>query len=107
MPKSYTSENLAHENRINAGTRGVSSNCSGAGFVPAFRDFITGEVQLSRFEDGSTAPVHLLEGLPEHWVLERDLRRRVTRVRGSIEAGFLRNGRFFSRDEIARRPLDS
>ena len=98
---------LAEQNRGYAGTRGVGENCSPFGFVPAFRDNITEEVVLSRFADGRTALVHLLDGLPEHWVLRRDRRNRVVSVRSSIIAGFVRNGRFYTRADASRMRFDS
>ncbi len=95
------------EHRKHTDLRAANRHCAVSGFLPAFKDSVTGEVYLSRFRDHSTAPIHLLDGLPDHWVTERDEDGRVTRVRGSIMAGFVRDGRFYSRDEAACLPLHS
>ncbi len=98
---------LAEENRRFADTRGVSTNCASMRFLPAFRDSVSGETHLSLLPDGSVAPLHLLDTLPEHWVLERDFRQRITAVRSSIVAGFVRNGKFYTRDQLASLPNDA
>ena len=72
-----------------------------------FRSGRSAEVVLSRFADGGTAPIHLLDGLPDHWVLKRDRHNRVVSVRSSIIAGFIRNGQFFTRAEVSQMRLDS
>ena len=77
------------------------------GFIPAFQDAETGETHLSLTAEGSPAPIHLLEGLPTRWILERDPRGRVSTVKAGIVAGFMRNGRFYTRQELAARPLDA
>ena len=46
--------------------------------------------------------MHLLDGLPEHWVAERDPEGRVTRARTGVVSGFLRDGRFYTRDQAAQ-----
>lgn len=92
---------LAHDNAVYAGTGGVSQRNRAAGFAPAYRDRDSGEVVLSRFADGTLAPVHVLEGLPAEWVLARDADGCVTRVRAAVEAGFVRDGRFYTREAAA------
>lgn len=77
------------------------------GFLPAFQDQETGETHLSLTSHGTIAPVHLLEGLPSKWVAERDLRGRVAALKAGIVAGFMRDGRFYTRQELAARPLDA
>jgi hypothetical protein len=52
------------------GTMGVSGNNRNAGFVPAYLDLDSGRAIISRFADGRPAPVHILDGLPEQWVLQ-------------------------------------
>jgi len=95
-----TSRFITRDNVKYAHTKGVSQNCRSARFIPAFRDSVTGEVCLSRFEDGSTAPVHMLDGMPDHWVIKRDEDNHVVRIKGSIIAGFIRDGKFYSREEM-------
>lgn len=92
---------LVQENIRHMADGGISQNNAEHGFRAAFRDEESGRVVLARFEDGSPAPIHLLDGLPEEWVLERDEAGRISSVRPSITAGFVLNGRFFTRQEAA------
>jgi len=91
------SQNLAYR-----GTGGVSENNQTAGFLPAYQHLDTGETALSRFADGRPAPVHLLDGLPQAWVADRDASGRVQRLVAGVAVGFLRDGRFYTRDQAAR-----
>ncbi len=102
-----TRTELAWENDCFAGTRGVSENCRSSHFVPAFKDKLTGETHASVFEDGRPAMVHLLDGLPEHWVVSRDNNHHVTAVLETIVSGFLRDGVFFTREEVATKNHDA
>lgn len=78
------------------------------GFLPAFRDPSNGETHLAVNEDGTPSPIHVLDGLPEAWVAERDELGRVIELRDGIVPGFLRDGRFFSyRELMLERPRDS
>ena len=97
-----TTETLRQENRLFHGTRGVSQNNGGAGFHSAFRDNATGCVYLSRFADGRPAPMHLLAGLPDEVVLERDTAGRIIAVKNTVIAGFVRANRFYTREQAAR-----
>lgn len=76
------------------------------GFLPAFQDLDTEEVHLSVNEDGSLAAVHLLDNLPDHWVVDRDDEGRITALKDGIIAGFMRQGRFFTRAQLSRLPWD-
>jgi hypothetical protein len=78
-----TLENLAY-----AGTGGISRNNAGLGLLPGFLDMRTGRIYRSRYADGSPAPVHLLEGLRE--------------IRQYLVAGFIREDRFYTREQAAR-----
>lgn len=71
------------------------------GFRPAFIDAATGTIYESRFADGRRAPFHLLDGLPDEVVAERDSCGQVMAAKGSVVAGFVRRGRFHSREEAA------
>jgi hypothetical protein len=93
---------LAMQNAQFRGTAGVSGNNRGAGFVPAYRNNATGETVPSRFADGRPAVVHVLEGLPDDWIEARDTCGCVTRAMNGVIAGFLRDGRFFTREEAAQ-----
>ena len=101
MGSSLTGAVLARQNQRFAGTGGVSAGCAGHGFVAAFRDESSGETRLSCFEDGSPATVHVLDGLPDDWVVSRDEDNHVIAVRDTIVAGFLHDNRFYTRDEVA------
>jgi hypothetical protein len=96
---------LQLEAAAHRGTGGVSCENRTLGFRPAFRDTETGETYPSRFADGRPAPFHLLDGLPEHLVLARDRYGRDSRVIGTIIAGFLRDGIFYTRSEAAALAL--
>ena len=98
-----TPETLRRETRLFRRTAGVSHNNRDQGFQSAFRDNETGEVYLSRCADGSPATVHLLDGLPDELVLRRDAEGRVTSVKPAVEAGFLLDGRFYTREQAAER----
>jgi hypothetical protein len=93
---------LSHENELYAQTRGVSQANREFGWRPGYLNQATGEVELSRFADGRPAPIHILDGLPEHWVLERDADGHVVAAEPEIVSGFLRDGRFFTREQAAR-----
>lgn len=93
---------LQRENREFHNTGGRSEENRPLGFRPAFKDVASGVVYDSRFADGRPAPFHLLDGLPEEVVLERDSRGRVGRVKASIVSGFVLGGRFYTREEAAR-----
>jgi hypothetical protein len=101
MARALTAGGLARQNRRYEGTGGVSANNRCAGFRPAFRDQSTGELHLSCCADGAPAPFHCLDGLPVHLVEARDPTGRVIALKASVEAGFERNGRFYSREEAA------
>ena len=98
----YSNERLREENEIYAGTGGGSENNAEAMFVPAFKDQSSGRVEPARMEDGSRAPMHLLCGLPDEWVTERDPEGRITGLKDSVIAGFVRDGKFYTREEAAR-----
>ncbi len=97
-----TPETLRHENRFFRDTGGVSHNNGTEGFCSAFMDRATGCIYLSRFANGSPAPMHLLNGLPEELVSARDAAGRVTAVKQTVVAGFLYAERFYTRQQAAR-----
>jgi hypothetical protein len=107
MPTPLTSEGLKRDAARYKGTPGISQNAATIGFLPAFRDEETGETHLSTFADGSLATIHLLEGLPDGWVLERDRAGRVLAIKDSVVPGFVRDGRFLTREELASGGFDS
>ena len=101
MAQSITSKTLEDENRAFAGTRGISRENWGLRFIPGFLDQETGSVYVSCGNDGCPAPVHRLDGLPEHLVLNRDPSGQVAAIKGSVVAGFIRDGYFYTREQAA------
>ena len=93
---------LQLENVAYHGTGGVSQHNRQAGFRPAYRNIRTGQTVISRFADGSQAPIHVLDGLPDDWVVARDEDGRVRRVLATIVSGFVFRGRFYTREAAAR-----
>lgn len=83
------------------------TNRAHLGFLPAFQDRETGETHLSLNAKGAISPIHLLDGLPEEWVEERDSKGRARVVKASIVAGYMRDGRFYTSRELSERPLDA
>lgn len=96
-----TALHLVEENQAFAGTGGVSSGNQHRGFRPAFLETGSGEIYLSRFADGRPAPVHVLDGLPSALVTKRTPAGRVSATLGSVIAGFVRGGQFYTREQTA------
>jgi len=92
---------LVEQNQRFLRTGGVSAGNRGHGFHPAFFDRETGTVYIARFTDGRPAPIHVLDGLPAKLVVERLPSGQVATVKGSIEAGFVKDGNFITREEAA------
>lgn len=92
---------LGEQNRIHGGSGGVSAVARGSGFCPAFIDGETGAVYRSCYANGEPAPFHLLDGLPAEVVKARHPSGRVAAVKGSVVAGFLQGGRFYTREQAA------
>ena len=100
-PQLMTVNTLETENKLFAGTAGISQNNRSSGFIPAFCDMETNTVEPSRFASGVMAPVHLFDGLPAAWIKDRDAKGHVKAVKGSVIAGFLHEGRFYTREQAA------
>jgi hypothetical protein len=97
---------LRHENAVHGGTGGCSQRNAGLGFRPAFFDFATHAIHLSRFANGTLAPCHLLDGLPAEAVATRDAKGRVIAAKATLVSGFERNGFFYTRSAAARAARD-
>ncbi|MGH8673085.1 MAG: hypothetical protein ACREVG_02110 [Burkholderiales bacterium] len=93
---------LAEESNAHAGTPGCSQRNHGLGFRPAFLDFATMTVHLSRFFDGRPAPFHILDGLPDEVVIVRDWDGRGIAAKSTLISGFERDGYFDTRAAAAR-----
>jgi hypothetical protein len=101
MAQMLSLHTLEADNRSFAGTGGVSTENRHFGFIPGFLDQDTGAVYCSCWADGHPAPFHALDGLPEHLVLARGPRGRITAVKPSIIAGFIHLGHFYTREQAA------
>jgi len=101
MNQVMTERRLRQETREYRGTGGTSEEGRSLGFEPAFLDTETDLIHASCFADGRPAPFHLLDGLPHELVLARGLDDRVVTVKASVISGFVRHGRFYTRDEAA------
>jgi hypothetical protein len=101
MNRLMTREHLRKENLVYRGTGGVSAGNRQLGFIPAFCDTVTGEVELSRLPNGNPAPMHLLESLPEKWIVRRLDANQVAAIKPTVIAGFLRAGVFYTRAQAA------
>lgn len=99
-------ETLRNENLAYVGTGGVSEGNQSAGFLPAFYDVETGRAEIARFADGQPAPMHILDGLPKDRVLERDTSGRVSAIRHSVIAGFIRGDYFHTRVQAAQATIN-
>lgn len=95
------SQSLQDQNSQYAGSDGISQENQQQGFRPAFLDTETGEVYPSQFRNGKPAPMHLLDGLPAAVVLNRNPSGKVLAVSASVVSGFIRQGRFFTREQAA------
>ena len=102
MSQAMTSQVLRVETAKFLGTGGESAGSRDDGFRPAFLDTDTDIVYLSRYSDGYPAPFHLLDGLPDELVLQRSASGRVEEVKAALVSGFVRAGRFYSREEAAQ-----
>ena len=101
MKQLFTEATLERENLAFLGTAGVSHENCGNGFIPAFLDKESGQVEISRFLNGQPAPMHMIEGLPESWIVERDAVSKATAIKQSVIAGFVREGCFYTRSQAA------
>ena len=83
----------------------MSAENGALGFQPVLLDRETGEVHASRFADGRPAPLHVLEGLPRTLVTVRSASGHVLRAKPSLVSGFVRLGRFYTREEVRATSL--
>ena len=90
---------LINENKQFAGTGGISENNYEFGFLPAFRNEDTQDVELSRMANGHIAPIHTLDFLPKDWFLITD-NQKLT-LKDCVTSGFIRQDQFYTREEAA------
>lgn len=101
LVQGLTSLALRQQNRRFRGTGGVSAENRSLGFAPAFLDTATDQIYRACFADGRPAPMHLLEGLPPSAVAARDAVGRVIALKPTVLAGFVREDRFYTREQAA------
>jgi hypothetical protein len=65
MAKSLSDAALRKQNQTFKGTGGVSEKNRFQGFIPTFYDSKSHQAHISRFANGTPAPIHILDGLPE------------------------------------------
>jgi hypothetical protein len=93
---------LRIENLLHHGSGGRSQENRGLGFRPAFFDFATCRTYLSCYANGLSAPIHVLDGLPDEVVARRGPSGRVVLTKPTLVAGFVREGFFYTRRTAAR-----
>lgn len=92
---------LRQENLAYLGTGARSQENRNLGFVPAFHDTLSHKTAIARFSNGNPAPIHVLDGVPKDWIVQRDHCGTVTVVKASIVSGFAREGVFYTREQAA------
>jgi len=102
MKRVMNEERIRKQNVAFAGTGGRSEENRNLGFHPAFFDFGTQTIYLSRFANGRPAPFHMLDGLPEEVVVDRSTTGRVISAKATLISGFERNGFFYTRTAATR-----
>ena len=83
------------------GTCGESVVACQHQFIPAFCNSADGRVELARLPNGKPAPMHLISALPQAWAARCDNDGNVLELIDSIVAGFVKNGRFYTREQAA------
>lgn len=101
MQLNFTVKTLQHQNFLFAGTKGISQSSCRNGFTPGFYDRATGATYISKHADGSPASVHVLDGLPEKLVMSRTSSGQVASIKGTVVAGFISDGQFYTREQAA------
>ncbi len=102
MARHRNQQAVTAESRRYSGTCGESELACQNQFAPAFCNRADGRVELARLPNGNPAPMHLISALPQDWAARCDDKGHVLTLIDSIEAGFVKNGRFYSREEAAR-----
>ena len=77
------------------------------GFMPAFKHIKNQQVHLSTDLNGELSVMHILDGLPETWIEEKDEKGRALTLKPDIIAGFMRNSEFYTLNEIIQSVRDS
>ena len=72
------------------------------GFRPAFFDFATCAIYVSRDQGGNPVAFHTPDGLPDEVVSRHGFSGRVLRVKSTLIEGFERNGFFYTYAAVER-----
>ncbi len=102
MKQKLTANDLAQQSLAYRGTGGVSAENKAYGFLPAFLDRDSGYIHLSCDANGNPAEFHRLDGVPAEWILERDAEGKPSAVKSSVVVGFVRDGFFFTREQVVQ-----
>jgi hypothetical protein len=101
MARRLTQHVLECETDTFRGSGGISQENGCLGFQPAFMNKRTCAVYPSLFADGRPAPFHLLDGLPDEAVAKRNAAGHPVVLKKTVISGFVRDGRFYTREEAA------
>lgn len=77
------------------------------GFMPAFKNIKNQQTHISTDADGQLSVMHLLDGLPDSWIEEKDEKGKALTLKSEIIAGFMRNADFYTLNEIIQTVRDS
>ena len=95
------SRTLRRENQVFGRTGGVSKNNARRGFKPAFINIRNGRIELPKMKNGHRAPMHLIHWLPLEWAAVLNPDGSVQVLVPEIVAGFVRGGKFYTREQAA------
>jgi hypothetical protein len=101
MMEQLTRETLKTQNQRFCHTAGVSHQNNRWGYLPGFLDEETGSVYPSCKADGTLAPIHVMDGLPESLITARSASGRAAAVKRTVIAGFIKEGHFYTREQVA------
>ncbi len=101
MTRSNNQAAVAQASFAFRGSCGESEVACRHAFVPAFRNSTDGCVEIAKLADGSPAAMHLISHLPGDWAARCDAQGNVLELKAGIEAGFVRDGQFYTRAEAA------
>ncbi len=102
MSQHRNQHTITAESRPYDGTCGESAVACQHSFVPAFQNSADGRVELARMPNGKPAPMHLISCLPRAWATRCDAHGNVLALIDTVIAGFVKGGRFYTREEAAR-----
>lgn len=84
----------------------VSATARSASCYAAFRDERDGETHLAIDVEGRPSATHTFAGLPDHWVVERDVDGEPLALHPAVRAGHWRNAEFVPLERLLVPSLD-